>query len=349
VSATPLLRIEKLRVSFGKDDSVVAVSDVSLEIGAGETLGLVGESGSGKSLSCRSVIRMTPPGGRMSASEINFDGRDVLSFNKRELRDHRAHHVGMIFQDPFSCLDPTKRVGEQISETLRVNAGLTSPRAREQAMKLLDDVDIDQPERRYLAFPHEMSGGMRQRVMIAIAVASKPKLLVADEPTTALDVTTQAQILGLLQRLREETAMSVLLVSHDFGVIAQVCDRVAVMYGGYVVEVGSVADVCARPQHPYTRALLSSIPSLESAGNRVRRVGIPGQPPSLGEIIKGCPFVRRCSFAQESCTSMDVTLESVGTGHQSACPVMANRFVAVGPSRLSAPLPSTEEASEELP
>jgi oligopeptide/dipeptide ABC transporter ATP-binding protein len=349
VSATPLLRIEKLRVSFGKDDSVVAVSDVSLEIGAGETLGLVGESGSGKSLSCRSVIRMTPPGGQMSASEINFDGKDVLSFNKRQLREHRAHNVGMIFQDPFSCLDPTKRVGEQISETLRVNAGLTSARAREQALKLLADVDIDQPERRYLGFPHEMSGGMRQRVMIAIAVASKPKLLVADEPTTALDVTTQAQILGLLQRLREETGMSVLLVSHDFGVIAQVCDRVAVMYGGYVVEVGAVADVCARPQHPYTRALLSSIPSLESAGNRVRRVGIPGQPPNLGEIIAGCPFVRRCSFVQESCSTMDVTLETVGPGHQSACPVMANRFVAVGPSKLPAPSSSADEASEETP
>jgi oligopeptide/dipeptide ABC transporter ATP-binding protein len=194
-----------------------------------------------------------------------------------------------------------------------------------------------------------MSGGMRQRVMIAIAVASKPKLLVADEPTTALDVTTQAQILGLLQRLREETGMSVLLVSHDFGVIAQVCDRVAVMYGGYVVEVGAVADVCARPQHPYTRALLSSIPSLESAGNRVRRVGIPGQPPSLGEIIAGCPFVRRCSFVQESCSTMDVTLETVGPGHQSACPVMANRIVAVGPSKLPASSSSDEEASEETP
>lgn len=318
-----LFTIENLQVAFTHAGRhAVAVNGASLDVGVGEVVGLVGESGSGKSLTCRSVIRMMPSNGHMSADRITFDGRDVLSLSKDELRTHRAHNVGMIFQDPFSCLDPTKRVGEQIAETLRVNGGLDRQGAHDRALAQLEDVGIAEPERRYLAYPHELSGGMRQRVMIAIAVATKPKLLVADEATTALDVTTQAQILALIQRLRLEIGMSVLMVSHDFGVIAQVCDRVAVMYGGFVVEFGPVGEICNRPQHPYTRALLDSIPRLESAGHRVRREGIPGQPPSLGEIVTGCPFVSRCSFAIEQCHSMEMVMRDVGTGHTSACPVV---------------------------
>lgn len=321
-SSQALFRADQLRIAFsGASGPVEAVSGVSLQIEGGEVLGVVGESGSGKSLSCRSTIRLLPPRARMSAAELTFEGRDLLGLNERELRAHRARNVGMIFQDPFSCLDPTMRVGEQIAETLRVNAGMTKQAARRRALELLETVDIAQPERRYLAYPHELSGGMRQRVLIAVAVASEPKLLVADEPTTALDVTTQAQILALLQRLRKETGMALLLVSHDFGVIAKMCDRVAVMYGGYVVETGPVATVYHHPFHPYTKALLSAIPDIESAGKRVRRAGIPGQPPGIGEIVAGCPFVPRCAMAEPGCTSANMALNEVSPAHATACPV----------------------------
>ena len=331
MSTSPLLEIKELRIAFGRSHhSAVAVNNVSLDLGVGEVVGLVGESGSGKSLTCRSVIRMMPSSGLMTATEINFDGRDIMSLSPAQLREHRAHNVGMIFQDPFSCLDPTKRIGEQIAETLRVNAGIASETAHDRALELLRSVNIVKPEQRYRAYPHELSGGMRQRVMIAIAVSAKPKLLVADEPTTALDVTTQAQILTLIKQLRAETGMSVLLVSHDFGVIAQVCDRVAVMYGGYVVEFGPVRDICTRPQHPYTRALLESIPSMESAGRHVRRAGILGQPPSLGDVVEGCPFASRCSFATPQCRSIEMTRRTVGEGHTSACPFVGDDLVSQG-------------------
>src|SRR5207248_6960354 len=206
-------------------------------------VGLVGETGSGKTLACRSVMRLIPHPGRIAAGEIEFEGRDVLAMNARELRAFRAHDVGMIYQDPFSSLNPVFRIGKQLTETLRVNLGLDKAQAWERALKLLGDVGISDPERRALSYPHEFSGGMRQRVMIALATASRPRLLLADEPTTALDVTTQAQILALLLRLRDERGMAVLLVSHDFGVIAQVCDRVAVMYGGHIVETGPIATI----------------------------------------------------------------------------------------------------------
>ncbi|MGH3732768.1 MAG: ABC transporter ATP-binding protein [Acidimicrobiales bacterium] len=315
-----LLTIEDLRIAFpSRSGPIEVVRGVNLEVQPGETVGLVGESGSGKSLSCRSIIRLMAPRARLSA-QITFDGRDVMSMNKKELREHRARNVGMIFQDPFSCFNPTKRIGEQVAETLRVNAGMESSEARARAIELLANVEIDRPEQRYRAYPHELSGGMRQRVMIAIAISAAPRLLIADEPTTALDVTTQAQILTLIEQRRRDLDMAVLLVSHDFGVIAQACQRVAVMYGGYVVEAGPVDEICARPRHPYTRALLESIPSLESAGRHVRREGIPGQPPTPGEMGSGCPFTNRCSYARPECAGVDMTLEIVGENHTTACP-----------------------------
>jgi oligopeptide/dipeptide ABC transporter ATP-binding protein len=318
----PLFRAEQLRITFpGATGPLAAVGGASLELRSGEVLGLVGESGSGKSLTCRSTVRLMPPRARMTASELSFEGQDLLSLGPRQLREHRAHHVGMVFQDPFSCLDPTMRVGEQIAETLRVNAGLGRADARQRAIELLGTVDIPDPDQRYRAFPHEFSGGMRQRIAIAIAISCQPKLLVADEPTTALDVTTQSQILTLLQRLRDQTGMAILLVSHDFGVIAQICDRVAVMYGGHVVEVGRIGEVYTAPLHPYTRALLSAIPTIESAGKRSRRAGIPGQPPGLGDIVSGCPFLPRCSMAEPECASLTVTLEPFTVDHATACPV----------------------------
>jgi oligopeptide/dipeptide ABC transporter ATP-binding protein len=323
MSATdPLLEIEGLRVEFGsRDHPLTAVKGVSLSIAPGEILGLIGESGSGKSLTCRAVMRLIHRPGRISAGRIAFEGRDVLAMTRADLRRFRASDAGLIYQDPFSSLNPVLRIGRQITETLRVNLGMDKSTARGHAIELLDGVGIPDPERRALSYPHELSGGMRQRVMIALATASQPRLLLADEPTTALDVTTQAQILKLLQRLRSERGMAMLLVSHDFGVIAQVCDRVAVMYGGYIVESGPIATIYNEAEHPYTRALLESVPELESAGAVTRRSGIPGSPPELTDVIAGCVFAPRCAHARSQCESISMELQSVGAEHRSACPV----------------------------
>jgi oligopeptide/dipeptide ABC transporter ATP-binding protein len=319
---TPLLRIEGLRVEFGDGDApLVAVDGAGLTVEPGEVVGLIGESGSGKSLTCRSVMRLVPRPGRIAAGEIEFDGRDVLAMSGQELRHFRAHDAGMIYQDPFSSLNPVYRVRDQIAETLRLNLEMGKGEARAHAVELLDGVGIRDPERRALSYPHELSGGMRQRVMIALATASRPRLLLADEPTTALDVTTQAQILALLLRLRAERGMAVLLVSHDFGVIAQVCDRVAVMYAGHVVETGPIAALYNNAQHPYTRALLESVPELESAGRRTRRPGIAGVPPELTDVLPGCVFMPRCRHAQPSCAEISMELLPVSAGHATACPV----------------------------
>jgi oligopeptide/dipeptide ABC transporter ATP-binding protein len=317
-----LLEIENLRVDFGtRSEPLTAVKDVSLSVAAGEIVGLVGESGSGKSLTCRSVMRLIDQPGRIAGGTIAFEGRDVLAMSEKQLRDFRAHEAGMIYQDPFSSLNPVLRIRDQIAETLRVNLQMSKAQARSHAVELLDGVGIPEPERRALAYPHELSGGMRQRVMIALATASRPRLLLADEPTTALDVTTQAQILALLMRLRAERGMAVLLVSHDFGVIAQVCDRVAVMYGGHVVEMGPLDALYSNAQHPYTRALLEAVPQLESAGRPTRRQGIAGVPPELTDVLPGCVFKPRCRYAQPSCESISMKLEPVTPGHETACPV----------------------------
>jgi oligopeptide/dipeptide ABC transporter ATP-binding protein len=317
-----LLEIESLRVEFPSEEGpLVAVKGVDLAIEPGEVLGLVGESGSGKSLTCRAVMRMVPEPGEIAAGAIRFDGEDVLSLGKSKLRELRSHSVGMIYQNPFGSLNPTMRVGAQIAETLRVNRGLGRSAAKTEAVALLDRVGIDDPERRYGSYPHELSGGMCQRVMIAIATASSPRLMLADEPTTALDVTTQAQILKLLGQMRAEEGMAMLLVSHDFGVIAQACDRVAVMYGGHIVETGPVETIYHEPEHPYTRALLNSVPELDSAGNVQRRAALAGHPPELSDVIGGCVFAPRCEFAKPECASVSMKLEPVGPEHASACPV----------------------------
>jgi oligopeptide/dipeptide ABC transporter ATP-binding protein len=330
--SAPLLAIEGLRIEFGTPAApLVAVKDVGLTVGAGEIVGLIGESGSGKSLTCRSVLRLLTPPGRVTAGSVVFEGRDVLGLSGKQLRDFRAHAVGMIYQDPFSSLNPVFRVGAQVAETLRLNRGMGRSEAKQAVVELLDSVGIPDPERRALAYPHELSGGMRQRIMIALATASQPRLLVADEPTTALDVTTQAQILRLLQRLRREQGMSVLLVSHDFGVIAQVCDRVAVMYGGHVVETGPLTTLYDDPQHPYTRALLSSVPSLHAAGRATRRSGIPGQPPELTEVVPGCVFAPRCSYAELVCVQAPMALVPVAEDHGCACVRLP--FAAAGADR----------------
>ncbi len=318
----PLLRIDGLRVEFDTPHGTVAgVRAAGLTVAPGEIVGLVGETGSGKTLACRSVMRLIPRPGRITVGRVEFEGRDVLAMSPRELRDFRAHEVGMIYQDPFSSLNPVFRIGHQLTETLRVNLGLGKSEAETRALELLRDVGIPEPERRALSYPHEFSGGMRQRVMIALATASQPRLLLADEPTTALDVTTQAQILDLLTRLNKEREMAVLLVSHDFGVIAQVCDRVAVMYGGYIVETAPVGAVYSRAEHPYTRGLLESIPRIESAGHPTRLPIIRGAPPDPTESLPGCPYKPRCPYALETCSTVSMALEPVSSDHGTACPV----------------------------
>ncbi|MBS1893634.1 MAG: ABC transporter ATP-binding protein [Actinobacteria bacterium] len=332
-----LLEIADLRVEFPSEEGpLVAVKGVDLSLEAGEVLGLVGESGSGKSLTCRSVMRMVPDPGRIAGGTISFEGADVMTMGEAALRDFRAHSVGMVSQNPFGSLNPVHCVGAQVAETLRVNRGRSRRQAKAAAIELLDKVGIADPDRRYNSYPHELSGGMCQRVMIALATASSPRLLLADEPTTALDVTTQAQILKLLTEMRREEGMAMLLVSHDFGVIAEVCDRVAVMYGGHVVETGPIDSIYHDPQHPYTRALLDSIPELDAAGTATRRDPISGYPPELAELLPGCVFEPRCQFAGPTCKEISMRLEPVGEGRLSACPV---RPLAAVPER-----PATAEA-----
>ena len=323
MTTEPLLDISGLRIDFGPADAPLsAVKSADLQVAPGEVVGIVGESGSGKSLTCRAIMRLIAAPGRVSAGSVHFDGRDVLALSPAELRRYRARDVGMIFQDPFSSLNPVHRVGRQLAETLHVNRGLSRKAAAAEAVTLLDSVGIPDPERRARSYPHELSGGMRQRVMIALATSSQPRLLIADEPTTALDVTTQRQILELLARLRDEQGTSILLVSHDFGVIAQLCDRVVVMYGGHVVERGPIETIYDAPQHPYTKALLDSVPTLHATGRGERRRSIAGQPPELSETLPGCVFAPRCGYAQDVCTRRPMTLTELAPAHDCACSVL---------------------------
>jgi oligopeptide/dipeptide ABC transporter ATP-binding protein len=317
----PLLRIQRLNVGFPTLSGVaVVVRDVDLTVETGEIVGLVGESGSGKSVTCRAVVGLVPEPGAVLAGEILLGGRDLVTMGERELRRVRGNDVAMVFQDPMSSLNPVFTVGHQIGEVLTEHLGMPRRDAHARAVELLDRVGIPSPERRMKAYPHELSGGMRQRVMIAIALSGQPRLLLADEPTTALDVTIQDQILVLLRRIRDETGMSIVLVSHDMGVIAQACDRVAVMYGGHIVEVGPVAELFARPEHPYTRALLAAIPRIDGGAARGELRAIPGQPPDVRELAGGCPFVPRCGYARDGCDRVSMDLEPVGPNHMSACP-----------------------------
>jgi len=313
-----LLAVEGLVTVFPTWSGVaVAANHVSFSIAAGETLGLVGESGSGKSVTCRSILRLVPRPGEILGGSIHFDGKDVLALSARELRAIRGAEISMIFQDPMSSLNPVYTIGDQISEPLRAHRGMGRRAARVEAAQLLDRVGIPSPRERLDAYPHELSGGMRQRVMIAISC--KPKLLLADEPTTALDVTIQDQILSLLLDLQADEGMAILLVSHDLGVIAQTCDRVCVMYGGYVVEESPAAEIFERSKHPYTAALLRALPELavERAGRRL--TPIPGQPPDLASLPDGCPFRPRCGFARPACAEVPMILQPAGPEQWTAC------------------------------
>jgi len=291
---------------------------VSFAVGAGRTLGIVGESGCGKSVSALSIMGLVPqPPGRIAGGEILFEGRDLLKLTAAEMRELRGDRISMIFQEPMSSLNPAFTIGDQIAEVLLRHRKISRKEARTRAIAMLHHVRISEPERRYDDYPHRLSGGMRQRAMIAMALACEPKLLIADEPTTALDVTIQAQILDLMRTLREETGTAIILITHDLGVIAELANDVAVMYAGRIVEQASVARLFAEPQHPYTIGLLGSIPRLHLEQDRL--AAIEGQVPGLTTSRVGCGFEPRCPFAIERCRTDDPVLSRIGKNHEAAC------------------------------
>ncbi|MET0426867.1 MAG: ABC transporter ATP-binding protein [Microvirga sp.] len=317
---SPILTVSNLKVVFGRDDTGVhAVDDVSFTLDKGATLGIVGESGSGKSVTGLSLLRLISRPGRIAGGSIAFDGLDILGMSERQIRDVRGREIAMIFQDPMTSLNPVLTIGRQITEILEVQGGLTPTRARARAVELLALVGIPSPERRLGDYPHHFSGGMRQRVMIAIAVACRPKLLIADEPTTALDVTIQAQILDILKNLQREFGMALILITHDLGVVAGMADRIAVMYGGRIVEDGPTDPVFEDPHMPYTVGLLRSTPRLDRP-DEVRLSPIRGAPAEpLGEA-RFCRFAPRCDLTQALCTREAPSLRAVGSaGQRAAC------------------------------
>lgn len=321
-TATAQLTVSGLRVAFPTlDGFFLAVAGVSLSIAEGEVFGLVGESGSGKSVTCRAILGLVPPPGAVVGGTIHLGQHDLLTMPPRELRRARRHELGVVFQDPFNSLNPVFTIGQQLMEVLRRNLHLRPREARQRAVSLLGEVGIPAPGRRMRAYPHELSGGMRQRVALALALAPEPRLLIADEPTTALDVTIQDQILHLLLHIRREQGMAILLVSHDMGVIAQTCDTVAVMYAGHVVELGPAAELFAHPRHPYTRALLDAVPEIRAEGARGIRP-VPGQPPDPRALPPGCPFAPRCSFSRAECAGVSMDLLPVAPSHGTACPLV---------------------------
>ena len=319
-----VLQVKDLVTEFHTLDGVVhAVNGVSFELEQGEMLAIVGESGSGKSVTMMSILGLipTPPGKIANGQAIFFNGqiqRDLLKLSPPALRDVRGGQIGFVFQDPISSLNPVLTIGEQIAETLTKHQGLSREEARAQTIKLLAYVGIPDPELRYKNYPHQFSGGMRQRVMIAIAIACSPEIVIADEPTTALDVTIQAQIVELFQRLRTEIGMAVIWITHDLGVVAGLADRVLVMYGGRVAEVAAVDDLYEHPQHPYTWGLLGAVPRLDSTESK-RLVSIQGNPPDLLIPLEHCPFAWRCEYAFDRCWQEIPLLRPVGPRHQAAC------------------------------
>ena len=314
-----LLDIENLRTTFdihvGK---VQAVRGVNLHVDEGETVGVVGESGCGKSVSMLSVLHLLPDYAKISADKMIFDGTDLTRLTPKMFRKISGDQIGMIFQDPMTSLNPLYTIGNQLMEPLRQHQRMKRAAARARALEMLRLVGINEPEKRLKQYPHELSGGMRQRVMIAIAMCCTPKLLIADEPTTALDVTIQAQIMELMAELKDRFSTATILITHDLGVIASVCSRVMVMYGGKIMEEGSVEDIFYAPGHPYTEGLLRSVPG-DGSGSREKLIPIPGSPPDLMNPPVGCPFAARCPKAMRICSMAPAELTELGPNHRAAC------------------------------
>jgi len=308
------LEVDRLTVTFAREGRSV-VRNVSFTIAPGEALGLVGESGSGKSLTCRAILRLMPRGASITG-RITYGARDLLALDDGEMQALRGSSIAMVFQDPLTALNPVLRVGDSIAQVIQAHGGLGRRAARLRAIDMMERVGIRDAGRRAAAYPHEFSGGMRQRIHIAMALAARPTLLLADEPTTALDVVVQAEILRLLDDLRRQDGMSLLLVSHDFRVVAGLCDRVGVMYAGELVEVGATQTVLRRPEHPYTIGLMNSLPEAV-VGERLR--AIPGTPPDPGHLPPGCAFAPRCELARDSCTTAPIPMAEAARGHWARC------------------------------
>ncbi|RPF54009.1 ABC transporter ATP-binding protein [Aquisalibacillus elongatus] len=320
-----ILDIKNLQTVFRDEDSEVrAVDGVSFSLPKGKTLGVVGESGSGKSVTALSILRLIDHPGKVEGGEINFKGKDLTKISDKEMRSIRGNQISMIFQEPMTSLNPVYTIGQQIRETLKVHQGLGKQSGNEKSVELLKLVGIPSPEDRIKQYPHELSGGMRQRVMIAIALACNPELLIADEPTTALDVTIQAQILELINRLQDEMGMSVIMITHDMGVVAETCDYVAVMYGGKVVEYADVKTLFKDPKHPYTVGLLNSIPRHDIDVDELEP--IRGSVPSPKDMPKGCRFASRCPFATDLCVEELPSLDEIEDGNEVRCWIYSDRW-----------------------
>ncbi|MGY2050523.1 ABC transporter ATP-binding protein [Methylobacterium sp. JK268] len=318
----PLLDVDGLRVHFRTRDGILrAVDGVSFRVGAGETLAIVGESGCGKSVTANAILRLLPERIVGVAGAVRFEGQDLLALPERAMRRIRGNAIGMIFQEPMTSLNPVLTLGRQVGETLRLHQGLDRAAAAARAVALLGLVGIPEPARRLRGYPHQLSGGMRQRVMIAMALACSPRLLIADEPTTALDVTVQAQILDLMRDLQRRVGAAIILITHDLGIVAEVASRVVVMYAGRTVEEAPVAALFARPRHPYTRGLLGAVPRLGASpdGTRARLAEIPGQVPNLRIRVAGCLFAARCPSVTDLCRSAAPAMVEKAPGHFAAC------------------------------
>jgi len=315
-----LLEIKDLQTQFFTSAGTVkAVDGVSYTVEEGETVAVVGESGSGKSVTAMSIMRLIPwPPGKIVGGSINFDGKDLLALSEDEMREIRGRDIGMIFQEPMTSLNPVLTIGMQLTEPMIAHLNMSEEDAMAKAVKLLGMVGISEPERRLAQYPHHLSGGMRQRVVIAMALACDPKLIIADEPTTALDVTIQAQILELMKNLTRELGVAMIIITHNLGVVARYADRVNVMYAGRIIESGIASDIYHRPRHPYTLALLKSVPRMDR--QRTDKLDpVDGQPPDLTKLDGGCSFRPRCRFAQDHCANSFPALEEIESGHTSAC------------------------------
>jgi oligopeptide/dipeptide ABC transporter ATP-binding protein len=314
----PLLRVEDLRTHFVTDDGVLeAVAGISYQVAAGEAVGIVGESAAGKSVQALSVLRLVNPPGRIAGGAVYYKGRDLLRLSEREMQGVRGSEISMIFQDPMTSLNPIKTIGDQMTRVIRHHKQVSKGEARERAVEMLRRVGIPSPEERLNAYPYQFSGGMNQRMLIAMALSCEPKLLIADEPTTALDVTVQAEILDLLRELRQKTGTAIVLISHDLGVITEFCDRVLVMYAGRIVEENTTRQIFRQPRMPYTQALLRVLPRLEDADRRLEI--LPGQMPQLHNMPSGCPFHPRCPHAFAHCLAAPPVLREIAPGERVAC------------------------------
>lgn len=315
-----LLNVKNLETQFKTPEGIIhAVNGVSFTLDEGETLGVVGESGCGKSVSMLSCLRLIPvPPGKIVAGEAHFHGQDLLAMSPDELRHVRGGQISMVFQDPMTSLNPVMTIGKQLCEPLKLHLNMTNEQATSRAIELLGLVGIPRAGERLKDYPHQYSGGMRQRVMIAMALACNPQILIADEPTTALDVTIQAQIVDLVKRLRDELGMAIIWITHDLGVVASIAHRVIVMYGGYIIEEAKIKDLYANPKHPYTLGLLGSLPHIEEK-THTRLFSIEGMPPVLYDKPSSCPFAPRCSYVMERCWKENPPLEPVSSGHRVAC------------------------------